>query len=539
MSAHGNNLLDRAIALVSPRLARDRVVHRHQYNALTAGDSGGYSGGRKSRRQTSQWQTRTGDADADTLPDIPTLRDRSRDLVRNAPLASGAIATVKINAVGPGLKPKSAISRDMLGLDADQAVAWQAKAEGLWKLWATRDWADTTRVQSFDELQGLAFQSSFEGGDVFAVLRSRERRGVPFLLNVQMFEADVVCNPRGSRDGQKLENGNKLAGGIETDSYGAPQQVWISDRHPGSRFGAAPAKWTPVPIYGPHSGERQVLHLYDRLRVNQTRGVPYLAPVIEQFKMLDRYSEAELMAAVVSAMFTVFVKSESGEGLAPMDPTAETGGSASDQDYKLGNGAMLTLAEGEDVTIADPKRPNVAFDDFTMAVLRQTGAGLGLPLEVLTKHFQSSYSAARGAMLEAWRFYRNRRQWVASRFCQPTWETFIGEQVALGRLDAPGFFDDPIIRAAWCEAQWIGPAQGQIDPLKEIQAAEKRVSLGVSSVARETAEITGEDWRAVAEQRAAEKAVIDSSTEAAPAPPAASPPGEDDPDEADRKEQAQ
>lgn len=51
------------------------------------------------------------------------------------------------------------------------------------------------------------------------------------------------------------------------------------------------------------------------------------------------------------------------------------------------------------------------------------------------------------------------------------YEEFITEAVARGRLQAPGFFLDPAIRAAWCGTEWYGTAQGQIDPLKEAKAA--------------------------------------------------------------------
>src|SRR4030065_1285135 len=68
------------------------------------------------------------------------------------------------------------------------------------------------------------------------------------------------------------------------------------------------------------------------------------------------------------------------------------------------------------------------------------------------------------------------------------------EAVALGRIKAPGYFADPLAGTASLGAEWIGPAPGQIDPNKEIDAAEKRVSLGVSTVEKETAELTGGDF---------------------------------------------
>ena len=42
--------------------------------------------------------------------------------------------------------------------------------------------------------------------------------------------------------------------------------------------------------------------------------------------------------------------------------------------------------------------------------------------------------------------------------------------MAIGRIKAPGFFDNPLVRAAWSGAKWTGPAQTHLDPLKEANA---------------------------------------------------------------------
>jgi hypothetical protein len=68
---------------------------------------------------------------------------------------------------------------------------------------------------------------------------------------------------------------------------------------------------------------------------------------------------------------------------------------------------------------------------------------------------------------------------MAERFCQPIYEQWLEEAVARGYIAAPGFFADPVVRAAWCRAEWHGPTQGQLDPTKEVEAAEKRVAGGI------------------------------------------------------------
>ena len=478
------NLVDRAIRYLDPARANKRVAAR-----FSAAVAGGYVGASTSRRQTLSWVAQKGDADAVILSDLPTLRERSRDLLRNEPLAVGAVNTVVTNVVGTGLTLKSQVDRDILNLTEEQADAWEAQAEREWHLFFDSPECDLARTLNGVSQQELALRQVIENGDVFILMPNLIRPGSPYGMKLQMIEGDRVCNKDGVQDTATL------AGGVERDSYGAPLRYHILDQHPGSAYYRnASRTWTVVPAFG-RTGRRNVIHLFKTLRPGQSRGVPYLAPVIEPLKQLGRYTEAEIMAAVISGMFTVFVKSESGgAGLSPMEPTSEVGGSASDDDFKLASGAILNLARGEEIQTANPGRPNQAFDPFVMAVLRQIGVALELPFEVLIKHFTASYSAARAALLEAWRFFRSRREWLAANFCQILFENWMDEAVALGRIKAPGYFADPLLRKAYLGADWIGPAPGQIDPVKEVEAAGKRLELRLSTVAEETAALTGGDF---------------------------------------------
>jgi capsid protein len=174
----------------------------------------------------------------------------------------------------------------------------------------------------------------------------------------------------------------------------------------------------------------------------------------------------------------------------------ETGASASDTDLKMAGGAILDMAPNERVDFADPSRPNTSFDAFVMSILRQVGVRLGIPYEVLVMHFTASYSAARAALLQAWKFFFVRRAWLATKFCQPIYETFLAEAIASGRLVAPGFFRDPLRRMAWCGAEWQGDGPGSIDPAKEVTAVEKRLALNLTTLQTETAAYDGRDWEA-------------------------------------------
>lgn len=499
------NLVDRVIRVFDPVRARARMGARMSFEAL----SGGYTGASRTKRSLAKWNPRVGSADADTLGDLPALRTRSRDLVRNAPLAGGAINTVALNVVGTGLMPRARPDRQVLGWDEPRAAEWKRTVDREWALWAGSKDCDATRTQNFYGLQDLAFRSVLENGDAFAALPLLDRSGAVYRTTVQLIEADRVSNKDGAPDAVNL------AGGVALDDNGAPVAYHIQRGHPGDimRGGGARAQWDVVNAFGQSSGRRNVLHLYHRLRIGQTRGVPFLAPVIEAFKNLDRFSEAELFAAVANAMFALTTKSDGGAGLNPAGsavdgetPAAGAGDAPKGDawDGSLTAGLVVDLDAEKQIASFQSGRPNPEHDPFVDSILRQVGVRLGIPFEVLILHFTSSYTAARGSLLQAWKFFRVRRDWLADDFCQPVRDAWLAEAVATGRIDAPGFFADPALRAAYSAATWHGDGPGSIDPLKEALAAQKRMESNIRTLEQEIAEDSGGDVDAVLEQRGRE-----------------------------------
>jgi len=479
------NFIDKAVGYFDPVKAA-----RRQRARMAMALTGGYRGASKTRRGLKQWLPYGYDADSDTLPDLPTLRERSRDMIRNTPLAAGAINTKVTNTVGTGLKLQARIDRNILNMSEDRADQWEAATEREWRLFWDSPECDAARTLNGNALTALCYRQVMENGDVFVALPRIKRPGVPYNLRLQIIEADRVCNPDNAQDT------DRMAGGIVKDKYGAPAAYHILNTHPGNiKNFKGVDKWQTVPAFGKNLGLRNIIHLYQPLRPGQTRGVPDLAPVIEPLKQLDRYTEAELMAAVVSGMFTVFVESETGDPTLDLtDLSDETGAKTTDDDYKLASGSIIGLAPGEKIHDTNPGRPNDSFDPFTLAVLRQIGVALELPFEILIKHFTASYSAARAALLEAWKYFLKERQWLADNFNRLVYEIWMYEAVTSGRIAAPGFLNDPLIRKAYLGAEWIGPAKGQIDELKEIKAADLRIKMGVSTLSETTAEMTGGDW---------------------------------------------
>lgn len=510
------NMIDGAIATVAPVIAARRARAR-----VVLSMSGSYTGARHDQPSLMDWWTTSGSADSDTIPDLPTLRSRSRDLVRNSPLAGGAINTEVTHVVGEGLRLMPSIDFKSLGIDEETANEWEDQAARLWRLWSSTPECDITRTLNFDGLTELAFRSTLENGDCFALQRFVTRPGSPFGLKCQLIEADRCADPTGIGGFNTIAPGAvDRQGGIEVDkSTGAPIAYWFSDRHPGDSWGRG-LRFERVPAFGPRSGRRQVLHLYEVRRIGQRRGVPKLAPVISVIKQLTRYTDAEIMAAVVNSCFAITMKTENPDGdNLPVDGEDDQGKPIS----LTRPGQVVGLGVNESIEGFTPDRPNGGFDPFVQAMLRQIGVALEIPFEVLIKHFTASYSAARAALLEAFRFFRKRRRWVATYFCQPFYESFLTETVAAGMLRAPGFFEDPLLRQAWSGAKWIGPGMGQIMPQQETAASKDRIDAGLSTIEEETAQLNGGDFEHNHRQRAREKRMrVEAGLEAAAGAPAGS-----------------
>lgn len=488
----------------------------------------GDAGASLQKKATKGFRAMSGSPKEDIDVHNGTLRQRARMLYMAAPIATSAIKTNRTNVIGLGLKLQSRIDRVTLGMDQEAADAWQAKAEREFALWANKKSnCDATGINNFYAMQQLALASWLVSGDVFAVIKQYKPTPLaPYSLRIHLIEADRVATPTDSgivtpmlMTTGKAKNGNTIYDGVEVDENGMVEAYHIRSTYP-LEYSTANTTWTRVKAYGDLTGLPNILHIMDSERPDQYRGVSYLAQVIEPLLQLRRYTESELTAAVVESFFTAFIKTTAGAGDNPFN---EVGSSLPEvsrdpNEYEMGPGQINIMEPGEDVTFADPKRPASGFNGFLRAVAEQVGAALEVPADLLLKSFNASYSASRAALLEAWKAFKMRRDWFVTDFCAPIYEIWMAEAVARGRIIAPGFFTDPAIRAAYLGAEWIGPSQGQLDPVKEITAELMAVSEGISTREQSTIRLNGGQWDNNVDQLANENAKLAAANAALQSP---------------------
>lgn len=501
-------LLERFISVISPKAALNRTadlakakILSQQMNVIRGG--GNYTGA-SNKRSLKDWHTSDLDANSLILTDLPLLRERSQDLYNNSPAASGAIKNIKTNVIGVGLLMRSVPDAEKIGLNDEQAQDWSDTVEREFEMWAENAlFCDYNGQKSFKEIQRLIVLSQQISGDVFVLMPWVNNSNSIYDLKLQLVDAARVCNPNDAPDSKDI------AGGIEYDAYGRPIAVHVRTPHPGNQLDFSVATWERFLLWGEKTGRRNILHIMEHERIDQARGIPALAPVIETIKQISEYSQAEINAAVINAVLAVVVERSLDES-APgqLNDSDDKPKPWEDSEQELGSGTWVDLAPGEKATVVNPVRPSSQFDPFFLATMKQIGMALEIPFEVLIKHFSSSYSAARAALLEANKMYKEKRSFIVDKFCRPVFEEFLTEAVIKGRVNAPGYLSDIAIRTAYLKTIWTGPAPGQLDPAKEYDASNKACEYGFSYRAKETAELNGLDFEDVVKAQARERKMM-------------------------------
>lgn len=429
-----------------------------------------------------------------------------------APIATAALKRQRTNVVGSGLQLKSTINREVLGMSQEDAEAWQKHTEAEFALWASnKNACDAIGVNDFYGLQQLVMLAWPMSGDVFALVKHYSATPLmPYTLRLQLIEADRVRTPSPigfSKTTGETDAGNPIFDGVEVNKQGRIVAYHIANTYP-TQTALDKTDYTRVEAYGRKTGLPNILHIMDTERPEQYRGVPYLAQAMEPLLQMRRYTESELMAALVQSFFTAFITTNAGTDMIPFNEVPDDNISNDVNEYEVGPGTINMLAPGENVAFGNPSHPNTGFDVFMRAMCEQVGASLEIPADLLMMSFNSSYSASRAALLEAWKAFRMRRSWLVKDFCAPVYELWLTEAVATGRISAPGFLTDPLIRHAYLQSDWVGPSQGQIDPVKEVQASLLAIEGGLSTHEAEAIKTNGSDFRANADKLAAENAAL-------------------------------
>lgn len=469
----------------------------------------------------SSWRSFSASPRDDIDKNLFELRKRSRDLYMSSAFYSAVLSARRSGVVGRGLHLDANLDTSVLGLNAEAAADYEHKIESAFARWSRNVGRNG---ETFDELLSDAYFAAILSGDCFVEVDMRS--GLPRL---SIIEGDLVETPPESDFDKAIRCGVEINRRGRVVAYHCATEF----RYNSDGFEVFYYR-RPVFMCGmndPVTGEFippsriGLLHVHTAFeRPGQLRGIPLCSRTMGAMKQLDRYICAELDASVVAAKPTVFIEHPAIETAALADVMDEYGAGdpAGGDDgapaarsphadvapppIELGNGAILDLENGAKAQGFNPGRPNQAFSGFVDAMEAQISAALGLPVEVATKKFSSSYSASRAVLLDADRTYAVDRALLIRQLVRTVYHAWL--DAVAGDLGLTGYYDDPIIRSAWRGAEWLGEKLPSIDPTREVDAAIRRVGACMSTLARESQELTGTDINANIRQRGFEDAMM-------------------------------
>jgi lambda family phage portal protein len=434
------------------RMARARLA----YEGLRAYEAAGTG------RRLRNWLPGQASADAELLPALGRMRDRSRDLDRNNPYANAGLTGLADFQVGYGIGLRSATG--------DKAI--DAEADRLFTEWSAV--ADMAGLLDLAGMTHLAARTRARDGEVLALpirLTAAEMRArnSPVPLAIQLLEADYLDDMKAER----LADGGAIRQGVELDPQGRPRAYWLLQDHPGDYFPFARMK-----LGSDRVAAADVIHLYRVKRPGQTRGEPDLAPVMVRLRSLDEYEDAALEQAKVQACLAAFVTSDAAPGTGPLEgkkETAETG-----QRKTLAPAIIERLKPGEGVEFLTPSGAG-GFSEFARHQLRAISIGLDIPYDILTGDLtQANYSSLRAGRV---RFKRavERDQWtlMVPRFLAPVHAAFIAAAQGAGLL--------PRRAGAW-PVKFAPPPFEMLDPAAEADGLKKMIRAGLKTWPQAVAE---------------------------------------------------
>jgi lambda family phage portal protein len=418
-----------------------------------------YAGASKNRLLADFFESERS-ADSELRPVIKVLRGRSRELVRNNEYAKRYMNLMKTNVVGDRgftLQVKA------LGGDGNLDQIGNDSVESAFRKWGRRGNCTVDGKLSWLDAQKLVIEGLVRDGEVFIIKHRANDLHDSFSL--QFIEPDQIDEQKNER----LKNGNEVRMGIELDRFKRPVAYYKLNYHPGDfdyTSSVSKSKHTRIPA-------DQIIHIFMPLRAEQTRGEPWMSPVMPSLKQLGGFREAAVINARIGASKMGFITTPSGDGYIPDDMEGNT------PIMEIEPGTVQQLAAGQDFTTFDPTYPNNEFDSFHKSVLKGIASGLGISYTSLSNDLEAtSYSSIRQGALEERDFYRDIQQFVIDHFIREVYESWLGSAMEVNSFGIPlrqyeRFADSASFRAkAW---SWV-------DPLKEMNAAVTGMKAGVMSI---------------------------------------------------------
>jgi capsid protein len=416
--------------------------------------------------------------------DYRSLRLRSWQSYLDNEITQTAIKKFVLWVIGGGLKLQSEPVESVLGsegatIDSDK---FSKAVEDRFKLFSEQKSTDFSGLMNLNEIASRTYLNAIVGGDVLVV-----QRVVDGNLKIELIDGAHIKNPI---FGTKVDKGNELKNGIETNKRGEHVKFWIQQ---------ADGTFKTIKAKGSKMGREMAFMVFGlKYRLDDNRGIPLIATTLETLQKLDRYKEATVGSAEERAKIPYFIEhGTASTGENPMTAnmakafnvdaqqdiaTDINGQQLADNIAVSMNKQVYNLPVDSKIVSTDTKS-DIHFNEFYTPMVQGICSAMGIPPDVALSLYNGSFSSSRAA-LKDWEHTLNvERKKFSDQFYKKIYSFWLELEVLKNKIQAPGYISlltsrNEIGIAAYQHARFIGANVPHIDPVKEVAA--ERLKLGRS-----------------------------------------------------------
>lgn len=462
------------------------------------------------------------------------LRRNGRVAYHQTSQAHALVTRMADTVADVGLRWEPTPNVKTLGITPEKGEEWSRDVKTRFDSWAKSKKQHRSGTMTWYQSQRLYQIFQHRDNDIFTRLYYSSDKNLLNPLQFEFIDADQIrgdaftstCGFQSFRDG------------ILRDAEGREKayQVWIKN---------AEGQFEAKTINAKTSNGTRLLMLHGFMPeyAGQGRGLSRLGNDVQEFQKITDLTLAEIQKAILQSSIWGFVKPSdkedahnvlegmltrggagpAGEQFGNEPAGSETAETTCDdlaplQCYDIPEATMsksgvfiANLPAGQSIEMVKNTAPSAEFDRFVDSFTSYISSSKGMPIEVLLMKFGQNFSASRGALLLFWRVAQIWRDEMAADYLNPTVEMWMSEEIAAGRISAPGW-SDPRLRAAWLNSMWSGPSAPDIDPGKTSKARQNNIEAGVTTISKEARNHNGSDADA-------NKATLTRELEGLPIPP--------------------
>ncbi|HDR8956747.1 MULTISPECIES: phage portal protein [Burkholderia] len=410
------------------------------------------------------WRASSAGPNAAAAQNLPLLRSRARDAIRNDPWAKTAIARLVSNTIGNGIQAHPQHPND--AVRKMQKQLWEDSCEEI----------DADDVFDMAGVQTLAARAFFSDGEVLVRRQFRSpSEGLAVPMQIRLLEGDLLPMEKN----EVVAGGGEIVNGVEFNADGRRVAYHLLQRHPGEYGRASAGNMQTVRVPAD-----EIAHVFLALRPGQVRGVPELSTVLLRLKSLDNFDDAVLFRQEVSNLFAGFITKPPSEPGLPGDPV--TGGEMQyDVDgfspvVSLEPGSMQELAPGEDVKFAEPPGAGTDYGPFMRQQLMAAAASVGMPYEVMTGDLRDVSDRVLRVILNEFRRSIEQIQWnvFIHQFCRKVWRWWVDACALSGAMPMADYYRR---RRDYLRVRWVPQGWPYIHPVQDVTAKRMEIRSGLAS----------------------------------------------------------